>query len=221
LANLKQFSEYGCNKVPPRAFTEVQALYGQQMTALSGGLVYEYTQEEQDYGLVVVNQNGSIQLRQDFDNLQGQYNRLDKDLLQSTNPASTGIQPPKCASSLISAQEFSKNFSIPAVCPGCQSLIDNGIANPKNGRLQAVTDTKPKQQVFGSNGALVQGLELNRLTNDGVNGPGGQTTTPSATSGAPNQPQQPQESQKGAANTLNGGMMVAGMIAVVVAALLI
>jgi hypothetical protein len=186
------------------------------MTALSGGLVYEYTQEEQDYGLTVVNSNGSITLRTDYDNLQSQYNRLNKDLLQSTNPASTNIKPPACAPSLISAQEFSKNFTIPAVCPNCQALIDNGIANAQQGKLVDVSKTKPSQQVFGSNGALVQGLELNKLSGDGVNGPGGQTTTPSGTTG---QPQQPQESKKGAAGRL-GGAAVA-WVAVGVAALLL
>ena len=66
------FSEYGCNQPPgePRPFNEVRALYGTQMTSLSGGLVYEYSQEESDYGLVVVNANGSITLRADYDNLQ-------------------------------------------------------------------------------------------------------------------------------------------------------
>lgn len=212
IANIEQYSEYGCNKVQPRAFTEVQALYGPQMTALSGGLVYEYTQEEQDYGLVVVSQNGSISLRKDYDNLQSQYNRLDRELIQSTNPASTNIKPPACAPSLITAQQFSKNFTIPAVCPGCQSVIDNGISNPNNGKLQDVTATRPKQQVFGSNGALVQGLELNRLTGDGVNGPGGQTTTPSTSSGAPTQPQQSQQPAKGAASSIRSSGVLAWIV---------
>ncbi|KAH8708478.1 Glucanosyltransferase-domain-containing protein [Phaeosphaeriaceae sp. PMI808] len=210
------YSEYGCNKVQPRGFTEVQALYGKQMTSLSGGLVYEYSQEEQDYGLVVVNSNGSVSLRKDYDNLQGQYNKLDKDLLQATNQASTNIKPPACAMGLISAENFSKNFTIPAVCPDCQKLIDNGISTPKNGRLVDVTSTKPKQAVYGSNGVQVQNLELNKLANDGVNSPGGQTTTPSTASSAPSQPK---ESKKGAASRTDGAAWA--WIALLVTAMLL
>jgi hypothetical protein len=149
------------------------------MTSLSGGLVYEYSQEEADYGLVVINSNGSLSLREDFNNLQGQFNKLDLKLIQSTNASSTKIQPPKCSTDLITAEEFSKNFTIPAVCPGCQDLIDNGISNPKNGKLVDVTDTKPKQAVYGSNGVQIQNLELKKLTE--ANTPGGQSLSASET----------------------------------------
>lgn len=149
------------------------------MTSLSGGLVYEYSQEEADYGLVLINSNGSVTLRQDFDNLQNQFNQLNLSLIESTNPSSINIKPPQCGSSLITASQFSKNFTLPIVCPGCQDLVNNGIQNPKNGKLVDVSKTKPDQPVYGSNGQQVQNLELTKVPDDGSNTPNGQNSTPS------------------------------------------
>lgn len=61
------FAEYGCNKVEPRTFTEVKALYGDAMAQdWSGGIVYMYFQESNDYGLVSVIDSTSVSKRPGF-----------------------------------------------------------------------------------------------------------------------------------------------------------
>ena len=62
-------AEYGCNEPRKRTFTEVEAIYGPNMTdTWSGGIVYMYFQEENDYGLVEL-ENGKVSKLPDFDYL--------------------------------------------------------------------------------------------------------------------------------------------------------
>ncbi|KIW62258.1 hypothetical protein PV04_10451 [Phialophora macrospora] len=65
-------SEYGCN-TNTREFNEVEALYGSEMTPVySGGLVYEYSQEPSNYGLVEIS-GDSVSELPDFGVLQEQF----------------------------------------------------------------------------------------------------------------------------------------------------
>jgi len=62
-------SEYGCN-TNTRKFEEVAALYNTEMTSVySGGLVYEYSQEADNYGLVTLS-GSSVSELPDFSALQ-------------------------------------------------------------------------------------------------------------------------------------------------------
>ncbi|KAI9807159.1 MAG: hypothetical protein M1825_005877 [Sarcosagium campestre] len=46
-------SETGCNTVPPRDFADQDAIFGDEMSdTWSGAIIYEYIQEENNYGLV-------------------------------------------------------------------------------------------------------------------------------------------------------------------------
>ena len=176
------FSEYGCNKVLPRVFDEVQALYGPQVTpVMSGGLVYEYSQEVSDFGLVVINDNDTVSLRTDYDNLQSQFNQLNVTLLQSLNSTATSLTAPSCNSNLITESIFYNKFDIPDTPPGGQSLVDNGINNPNNGKLVPVTNDNVPMAVYSTNGAAIQGLAIKPLSNDQSNIPNGQNTSGSAT----------------------------------------
>lgn len=79
------FSEVGCNVVRPRTFSEMQAIFGPQMsTILSGAIVYEWTQEANNYGViqypdttiqdgVTVPIGSPVPLQPEFNNLKSQW----------------------------------------------------------------------------------------------------------------------------------------------------
>lgn len=172
------FSEYGCNKVEPRVFDEVPVLYGNMTSVMSGGLVYEYYEEvSNNFGLVWIYDNGTAELRSDYNNLQTQYNSLDVKALESMDSSATSVKSPNCSSSLISSSGFNNSFALPAVPSGGQTLIDNGISNPNQGKLVSVTTTAVADMVYDADGNVIKNLAIKPLANDESNTPDGTDTS--------------------------------------------
>lgn len=178
------FSETGCNNVKPRVFNEIEAIYGPDMSqALSGALVYEYSQEANDYGLVNINDNGTISLLIDFENLRSQYNKLDFGSITAHNSSQTAITAPVCDPKEITSN-ITKSFAVPDRVDGIDDMIKNGVTtNVSVGALVSVTSTKINQTVYDNNGNVVTGLKLNVLSNGTVNTPSNSTTVSSSGSG--------------------------------------
>jgi len=178
------FSEYGCNNVEPRVFSEVQALYGPNMTDFSGGLVYEWTQGITNFGLVQVHADNSAQLLVDYNNLQAQYGRLNLTLLQSSNSTARNLKPPICSAGLLpSGSVISTNFTIPIAPAGVEQLIRSGI-NGNIGSIISVTQTSVQYPVTNVQGSLISNLVITPVANNVANTPSNGAGTIMSTSAA-------------------------------------
>ena len=100
------FSEYGCNEVQPREFTEVQALYGSDMTDVwSGGIVYMYFEEANNYGLVTVS-GDEVSTLADFNNLKTELASIDPTSATSGSVKTTSLACPAEASTWRASAEL-------------------------------------------------------------------------------------------------------------------
>ncbi|KAK7744224.1 Glycolipid anchored surface protein 4 precursor [Cytospora paraplurivora] len=154
------FSEYGCNKVTPRTFTNVPVLYGDQMTTLSGGLVYEYSQESDNYGLVAINSSTEVTLLQDYENLKKEFAKIDISSLTAVNKTAETQAATSCAASLITESTFLADWDLPTRPDGGDDLVTSGISSATTGAITSVTATSMPATVYDQTGATVTGLSL-------------------------------------------------------------
>jgi 1,3-beta-glucanosyltransferase GAS5 len=120
-------SEYGCN-TNTRKFEEVAALYNTEMTGVySGGLVYEYSQEASNYGLVQINSDGTITELPDFDALESAYQN-------TSNPTGDGgykaSGTPSTCPPLSPPSWVVGTTLIPTMPAGANTYMSNGAGTP-------------------------------------------------------------------------------------------
>jgi len=130
------FSEFGCVTSPPRLWTEVQALFGSQMTPeWSGGMAFSYFPAVGGYGMVNISSDGTtVTVSDDFTRLQQQYSQVS--FINSPDSSSAGSNTQ--ATCPAQSANFTASTTLPptpvdSLCQcaektfGC--VFDNGNAN--------------------------------------------------------------------------------------------
>lgn len=162
------FSEYGCNTPQPRYWNETQAIYDEMVDVFSGGVVYEYTEEKNNYGLVQI-KDDELTILGDYNRLKNQLAKIDWETVQSQSPSKDTPKAPTCKTSLIKETGFDANFTLPDVPPGAQKLINNGISNKPSGKIVKISDYSVTMTVNDADGNPMKGLKVVPLEDDETN----------------------------------------------------
>ncbi|RKP32298.1 beta-1,3-glucanosyltransferase [Metschnikowia bicuspidata] len=131
------FSEYGCNTVQPRKFRDIPVLFSNQMTHVwSGGIMYMFFQEENNYGIVSVSGN-SITTMTDYPFYSLQMNAITPSYAKASDVGASSTATFSCPSLGVN---WKASPSLPptpdqGVCEcvvnSLKCVVSNGI-EPKN-----------------------------------------------------------------------------------------
>lgn len=139
------FSEYGCNAVQPRKFSEIGTIYGDKMTDVwSGGIVYMYFQEENDYGLVQVDESSNkIETLVDFGYLSS--------ALKAISPTSAHASDITTSKSVIACPASTMtNWKAATVLPPTPNEDVCNCLSPASGcRIKDSADDEDYSEIFG------------------------------------------------------------------------
>ena len=166
-------SEYGCN-TNVRKFEEVASLYSTNMTPVySGGLVYEYSEEGSNYGLVTINGN-SVSEGADFASLQTA-------LSGTPNPSGNGNYNSTGGASGCPAYDSPNwlvmNNSLPAIPAPAQKYMTQGA-----GKGPGLSGTGSQNAGTESSGTATAGSGQVTATASGGSASSGTSTSSSSSS---------------------------------------
>ncbi|KAJ2892264.1 hypothetical protein MKZ38_010055 [Zalerion maritima] len=214
------YSEYGCNEPYPRLFDEVQSIYSSNMTdVFSGGIVYEYSQETSNYGLVKIYDNGTAQLLDDYHTLANQLAKLDFESIQDTEIDDSLLVTDlvECEASLITEDSFNDNFTIPSLPPNTSTILENGVDPAPSGSIISIDDYSFSYTILDVDGAEIADIKVAALDDNDINSSGANGQDISSDSGSGSDSDSGDEDAAAGITAPTMGVMiaaVAGMLAV-------
>nr|QFF92533.1 13-beta-glucanosyltransferase isoform 1 [Botrytis fabae] len=156
------FAEYGCNTVQPREFTEVGAIYGDKMTEVwSGGIVYMYFQEANDYGLVSVS-GDSVSKLSDFTALSKQLASATPSFTNSASYTVTNTVAQACPATG-TAWAASSNLPPIANAELCECMVKS-LSCVANSGISGNSSANLFDYVCGLDSAACDGISKNATT---------------------------------------------------------
>ncbi|KAK9367935.1 Glucanosyltransferase-domain-containing protein [Lipomyces kononenkoae] len=160
------FSEFGCNLVQPRTFTEINGgVYIESMLSVfDGGLVYEYSEEDNNYGLVKIASDGSVTLKQDYVNLQSAYANMTYTSFMSKSFIDVD-GPSACNATYIESIDptFNASFSLPP-CPA-EDMLTSGSGNNNIGKWIPLNSTQTTYAIYDVNNQEISNTDITVVSN--------------------------------------------------------
>lgn len=127
------FSEYGCNVPQPRTFADVPSLYSSNMTETwSGGIVYMYFEEANNYGLVTIQGDSSVSTLRDFSYLSSHLANVSPSGVNSNSWTPSNTVERDCPASTLA--DWKGSSDLPPV-------PNQGVCNCMFDSLSCIVDT--------------------------------------------------------------------------------
>jgi len=146
-------SEFGCIDPPGRRFDEVEAMYSDKMTSVfSGGLVYEYSLEPNNYGLVEISDDGkSVKKLKDFNSLKSKYSSVK--MPSGDGGYKKSGKPSTCPSK--SKGKWEAENDLPPMPSDAKKYLEQGAGTPKGIKTSTAgaSTSKSKSSSSSSSGS--------------------------------------------------------------------